>query len=108
MIDPHSTNYPRRLKVEMVHSVIFQHQDSSPHSYFSFILLSLPCFTFPLHPLFHGSWVERGASGVAQVHCRQRQKSVSEATVTMSIYLQPPTAKTLAVPIQQLIAISFN
>lgn len=50
-----------------------------------------------------GSW-----SGVAQVRCRQRQESASEATVTISIYLQPPMAKTLALAIKQLCAISFN
>ncbi len=36
------------------------------------------------------------------------KESASEATVTTSIYLQPPVAKTLAVAIQKLCAVFFN
>lgn len=47
----------------------------------------------------------RCGSGALQTKGRE---SASEATVTTSIYLQPPVAKTLAAAIQRLSAVFFN
>lgn len=49
---------------------------SSSNSIHHLSAIRLSCFTLSLHPLFHGSTFRGGfgGSGVAQVHCRQRQR----------------------------------
>lgn len=63
------------------------------------------------HPPFCLASTSTG--GVPGVRCSSgglhtKEKTPSEATVTTSIYLHSPVAKTLAVSIQQAIALSLN